>query len=438
MPEKKTALVWFKTNLRLRDNECLFAAMAENDQVIPFYCFDDQLLKTTRFGFKKAGNFRLKFLKESLQQLDVDLRKAGSGLVLLKGIPEKEILRLAEEYGAQRIYAEKEVAPEELRLAEKVEAELKTRQCALFKFECRNLFHSADLPFAIKELPDIFTDFRKKTEKLVAVRQVFPRPAVIASPIIPPLNISLLNELISTNIPVDRLAAIQFKGGAEAAHQRLHYYFYQTKALSTYKETRNGMVGEGYSSKFSAWLALGCISAKEIYEQVKAYEAQYGANDSTYWLVFELLWRDYFGFCMEKSPRRYFLRSGYQQSFDADKEKFNTVLNKWINGQTGVPFIDANMMELKLTGFMSNRGRQNVASYLCNDLQVDWRYGAAYFEQQLVDYDVCNNWGNWAYLAGVGNDPRANRYFNIARQAAVYDTDGRFQQLWLDRTQSGE
>ena len=166
MPEKKTALVWFKTNLRLRDNECLFAAMAENDQVIPFYCFDDQLLKTTRFGFKKAGNFRLKFLKESLQQLDVDLRKAGSGLVLLKGIPEKEILRLAEEYGAQRIYAEKEVAPEELRLAEKVEAELKTRQCALFKFECRNLFHSADLPFAIKELPDIFTDFRKKNRKV--------------------------------------------------------------------------------------------------------------------------------------------------------------------------------------------------------------------------------------------------------------------------------
>ena len=438
MPEKKTALVWFKTNLRLRDNECLFAAMAENDQVIPFYCFDDQLLETTSFGFKKAGNFRLKFLKESLQQLDEDLRKAGSGLVLLKGLPEKEILRLAEEYGAQRIYAEKEVAPEELRLAEKVEAELKTRQCILFKFECRNLFHSADLPFAIKELPDTFTDFRRKTEKLVAVRQVFPRPAVIASPVIPPLNISLLNELISPNISVDRRAAIQFKGGAEAAHQRLDYYFYQTKALSTYKETRNGMVGEGYSSKFSAWLALGCISAKEIYEQVKAYEAQYGANDSTYWLIFELLWRDYFGFCMEKKPRRYFMESAYQRSYAADEGQFNTALNKWVNGQTGVPFIDANMIELKLTGFMSNRGRQNVASYLCNDLQVDWRYGAAYFEQQLVDYDVCNNWGNWAYLAGVGNDPRANRYFNIARQAAVYDTDGSFQQLWLDHAQSGE
>jgi len=96
-----------------------------------------------------------------------------------------------------------------------------------------------------------------------------------------------------------------------------------------------------------------------------------------------------------------------------------------------VDFIDANMIELKLTGFMSNRGRQNVASYLCNDLKLNWRYGAAYFEQQLIDYDVCSNWGNWAYLAGVGNDPRGNRYFNIEKQAQDYDKDKEYRKLWL-------
>jgi hypothetical protein len=94
-------------------------------------------------------------------------------------------------------------------------------------------------------------------------------------------------------------------------------------------------------------------------------------------------------------------------------------------------FIDANMLELKHTGFMSNRGRQNVASYLCNDLKLDWRLGAAYFEQQLIDYDVCSNWGNWAYLAGVGNDPRGNRYFNIEKQASDYDKNGDYRNLWL-------
>ena len=109
------------------------------------------------------------------------------------------------------------------------------------------------------------------------------------------------------------------------------------------------------------------------------------------------------------------------------------LLNSWINGETGVDFIDANMLELKLTGFMSNRGRQNVASYLVNDLKLDWRYGAAYFEQQLIDYDPCSNWGNWAYVAGVGNDPRGNRYFNIEKQATDYDLDKSYRNLWLEK-----
>ena len=107
------------------------------------------------------------------------------------------------------------------------------------------------------------------------------------------------------------------------------------------------------------------------------------------------------------------------------------LFNKWQNAETGNDFIDANMLELKLTGFMSNRGRQNVASYLCNDLKLDWRYGAAYFEQQLIDYDVSSNWGNWAYLAGVGNDPRGNRAFNIEKQANDYDKNKSYRNLWL-------
>jgi deoxyribodipyrimidine photo-lyase len=432
MPEKKTALVWFKTNLRLRDNECLFKAVEENDEVVPFFCVDKRLLQPTKFGFKKAGDFRLKFLKESLLQLDQDLRNAGSGLVLLHGIPEKEIFRLANQQHAQSIYAEKEVAPEELQTTKKVEAELLPLNCTLTTCECRNLFHSSDLPFPIERLPDVFTDFRKSVEKNAAIRPVVPAPTTITSPPVAALNVALLDELMTGDVQADPRAAMQFQGGAAAAHRRVQHYFYETRALATYKDTRNGLVGERYSSKLSAWLALGCISAREIYEEVKAFEAACGANESTYWLIFELLWRDYFAFCMEKNNTRYFSRSANQRSRASDPEGFDRALDQWVNGETGVPFVDANMKELKLTGFMSNRGRQNVASYFCNDLKLDWRYGAAYFEQQLIDYDVCNNWGNWAYLAGVGNDPRANRYFNIAKQAATYDADGSFQRLWLN------
>jgi deoxyribodipyrimidine photo-lyase len=115
------------------------------------------------------------------------------------------------------------------------------------------------------------------------------------------------------------------------------------------------------------------------------------------------------------------------KSWKHDKVNFD----KWVKGETGVPFIDANMRELQQTGFMSNRGRQNVASFLTKDLGIDWTWGAAYFESQLIDYDVCSNWGNWNYLAGVGNDPREDRYFNIGRQADMYDKQGEYVKLWL-------
>jgi deoxyribodipyrimidine photo-lyase len=240
-----------------------------------------------------------------------------------------------------------------------------------------------------------------------------------------------LKDLGLNSFSDDSRAVLPFKGGETEAILRLKHYFFETKSISKYKETRNGMIGADYSSKFSAWLALGSLSPREIYFELKKYEAQFGSNDSTYWLVFELLWRDYFRFMMKKHHFKFFQQNGIQNKGITINKHNILALQSWIDGQTGVDFVDANMLELKLTGFMSNRGRQNVASYLCNDLKLDWRYGAAYFEQQLIDYDVCSNWGNWAYLAGVGNDPRGNRYFNIEKQAKDYDKDKEYRKLWL-------
>jgi deoxyribodipyrimidine photo-lyase len=185
-----------------------------------------------------------------------------------------------------------------------------------------------------------------------------------------------------------------------------------------------------YSSKLSPWLALGCISPRTIYTEVKRYEKERVKNDSTYWLVFELIWRDYFRFIAKKHGIKLFHVSGIRNQVDSwrrDKAQFK----RWAEGKTGVPFVDANMRELNATGFMSNRGRQIVASFLVNDLGIDWTWGASYFESLLVDYDVCSNWGNWMYVGGVGNDPRENRYFNILRQAKNYDRNGDFVRLWI-------
>ncbi|MEM9768946.1 MAG: DASH family cryptochrome, partial [Cyanobacteria bacterium P01_D01_bin.71] len=197
---------------------------------------------------------------------------------------------------------------------------------------------------------------------------------------------------------------------------------------------RNGMLGANYSSKFSAWLALGCLSPRRIYQAVQAYEAERVRNDSTYWLVFELLWRDYFRLICLKHGDRVFYPSGLrglQVDWKQDWPRFGA----WREGKTGYPLVDANMRELAATGFMSNRGRQNVASFLTKNLGIDWRMGAEWFESLLVDYDVCSNWGNWNYTAGVGNDARGFRYFNIPKQSKDYDPDGAYVKHWLPELQ---
>ena len=426
----KTAIVWFKTDLRITDNETLVEAILKNDQVIPVYCFDESHFTITTNGFQKTGAFRAQFIIESLIDLDNSLRELGSSLLVVKGKPEIELPKIVEKYNAKRVYAKREVAYEEKQTEALVQTELWKLQCELLTFSTSTLYHAEDLPFSIKDIPDVFTNFRKKTEKEAVVRKVFEKPAGINSPEIIDLRIPTLSELGLNNTKIDNRAAILFKGGEREATNRLNHYFFDSHAIATYKETRNGMVGADYSSKLSAWLALGCISPKYIYQELKKYETLHTANESTYWLVFELLWRDYFRFMMKKYQTKFFQKKGIQQK-DVVMNANKAQLDNWINGTTGIDFVDANMIELKLTGFMSNRGRQNVASYLCNDLNLDWRLGASYFEQQLIDYDVCSNWGNWSYLAGVGNDPRGNRYFNIEKQSNDYDKTKVFRNLWL-------
>ena len=229
----------------------------------------------------------------------------------------------------------------------------------------------------------------------------------------------------------DPRTAFPFTGGERSALARLQHYLWGSQAVATYKETRNGLVGHQYSTKFSPWLALGCLSPRMIYSELKRYEKTEVANHSTYWVVFELLWRDYFKFVCLKFGDRVFHRAGIlgkDLPWSQDMDKFRA----WAEGRTGVPWVDANMRELRLTGWMSNRGRQNVASFLLKDLGLDWRLGAEWFESLLLDHDVCSNYGNWNYAAGIGNDPRENRKFNMIKQAMDYDGDGEFVRLWVE------
>lgn len=426
-------IYWFRNDLRLHDNEGLTKA-AQIGEVVPVYVFDERMFGENFLGFKKTGQFRTKFLIEAVADLKENLKKIGSDLVIRIGIPEDVITQLADEIKVTAVYASKEITQEETLVESRLSKKLKPLNTDIELIWESTLFHARDLPFQINFLPDIFTEFRKKIEKNTKIRRTF--PAIQTLPKVEGIELGEIPSLKDLGfeeepISTDNRSVLDFKGGETEALNRLNEYFWEKDLLKTYKETRNGLIGGDYSSKLSAWLAVGCISPRKIYEEVKKYEAERIANDSTYWLIFELLWRDYFHFIALKFGTRLFKSSGLKLNFMKKWKRDRELFMKWVNGETGVDFVDANMKELKATGFMSNRGRQNVASYLTKDLGIEWTWGASYFESQLIDYDVCSNWGNWNYVAGVGNDPREDRYFNIEKQASMYDPNGDYVNLWI-------
>ena len=434
--KKKSVIVWFRQDLRLHDNEALYDALRSGEEVLPIYVFDERVfLGETSYGFPKTGKYRTQFIIESVQDLRKNLRALGSDLIVRIGKPEEIIFDLAQKAKTSWVFCNRERTEEEVAVQDALEKNLWSIGQEVRFSRGKMLYYTSDLPFPVTHTPDIFTQFRKEVERFIPIREVLPSPSkedfqaltiAVDSGTIPTLK-----DLGQESIISDDRSVVHFEGGETAALKRLKYYFWDSNLIESYKDTRNGLISGDYSSKFSAWLAQGCLSPKLIYGELKRYEAEKKKNDSTYWLFFELLWRDFFRLMGKKYGNKIFQKGGTKSTVNPLLKEDRQLLQVWIEGRTGVPFIDANMRELANTGFMSNRGRQNVASFLVNDLGVNWQMGASYFESVLIDYDPCSNWGNWNYIAGVGSDPRENRYFNILAQAKKYDAKGEYVKLWL-------
>jgi deoxyribodipyrimidine photo-lyase len=422
--ESMRILVWFKNDLRLDDNPALRQACEDADELVLFYAFEEESYRENEIGVSKTGAFRAQFILECLADLQSRVEKYDQTLLVKFGKTVRLIEEIHHKWTLDAIYTAEEVTEEERsRIAELEQLEIPVKT-----FWQYSLYHLEDLPFSVEKTPPVFTEFRKKLEKYSEYRAPLESPKLVPAPSgLEPSQPIGLSDLGLQFQEQDRRAALRFEGGATEAEQRLQHYFWESHQVKDYKKTRNGLVGSDYSSKFSAWLAQGCISPRRIMAELKLFEKEIKKNSSTYWLYFELMWRDFFRFTALKEASSFF-----KVSKAHELKSLPHAFKRWQQGETGQDFVDANMKELLLTGFMSNRGRQNVASFLVKDLGVDWYAGALWFESQLIDYDVCSNYGNWAYVAGVGNDPRENRYFNVAGQAERYDPDRIFRKLWLE------
>lgn len=434
MQEKqKINVVWFRNDLRTTDQHSLAEACQQNLPVLAVYCLDPRNYEATAYGFKKTEKFRAKFLLETLDELKTNLQELNINLLIQQERPEDTFENLAKSYQIEHIFYQKEWTQEEVNVQEAVSNKLPETKW-IVQYD-QFLFHPDDIPYSsFNQIPEVYTQFRKACEKQSQVRKLVakPKPLTESNWIGEATEIPSLTDLSFEEFDIDSRSAFPFHGGENQAWKRIQHYFWETKKLQFYKKTRNGLLGADYSSKLSAWLANGSISATQIYWEVKKFEKEVKKNQDTYWLIFELIWRDYFKYVSLKHGNKIFQLGGILDK-DYDWGNSQKALNQWINGQTPEPFVNANMIEIRETGFMSNRGRQNVNSYWAKEWKQDWRIGAAYFEAMLVDYDVHSNWGNWMYNSGVGNDPR-DRKFNIKGQADRYDSNGKYQRTWLQES----
>lgn len=457
------ALYWLRNDLRLTENPLFSRAFQENTSLLCVYVHDPRQWEHTIASIPRFGWHRRRFLHQTLRQLDAELKDSGLELVELWGHPEDVLPAVAAQLKIDVLYYSKEPAPEERTSENFLNARLGLLGITSVSDWSQFLVHPKALPFAIHETPDVFSEFKKRLEKsgltqLISSQkehtQKQPAPKKIPTAITD-LSFAIAARLPSLNEPnshwaerlpceTELLAGVEQRqgptdkmniivGGARAGKTRLEDYFFHSRSIAKYFDTRNGLLGLNDSTLFSPWLANGSLSPVFIFDKIKEYESHFETNKSTEWVVFELLWRDFFKLMLLKYGVKMFLSGGIRDLNQAVRCNEATVqenLNKVLTAKTQHPFINANLRELIQTGFMSNRGRQNVASYMIHHMNIPWTLGAWCFESLLVDYDPASNWGNWAYLAGVGNDPRGVRVFDPDKQQTMYDPEGSYVNAW--------
>jgi len=509
-----------RRDLRLADNPILHEIARLNTQsqkpfthLLPLYVFPAEQVEVSGFleseqarspykearsavgGFWRCGKLRSKFLAESVWALKKDLETVGSGLVVRVGSVTDAVESVLKGYDGSSdtkihgLWMTAEDSWEEQQQEQSLRSLLEKRQAEFRLWEDDKYYvHDRDLPFQNpKDLSDVFTSFRKTVEPLrEAPRAQLPTPNALlplpdnipaqASPFKIPDTLDGVLKALAKPLDAEKplpnsptladgaKSAHPFIGGSESGHERVRHLI-ESGSMTDYKDTRNGLLGLDFSTKLSAWLALGCITARQVHWSLVDFEdgkgevgkgrKEYGngENKGTSAVRFELLWRDYMRQCTRKFGSRLFWLDGYRQDKDAGRKFISSpythstdkknakgandqdtraAVERFLVGRTGTGLIDASQRELLLTGWTSNRARQNVASYLSKHLGIDWRIGAEWYEMNLIDYDVSSNWGNWQYVAGVGNDPRGDaRIFNPVKQAVDYDSNGDYIRTWV-------
>lgn len=391
---KKTILIWFRNDLRIDDNEMLSLASDRSVSIVPVYIFDPRLFSDTAFGTKKTGVLRAGFLRESVLDLQETIRSLDGELVVRYGLPEDILPELAEEYGADEVYHHREVAFEETSVSARVEEALWKLKLNLRHFIGHTLYHKEDLPFPIKEIPDEFNVFKKKTARESEIRPCIAYKNELSfTGGIKPQQVPSLSDLCYGPEELMLSGKSRIRGG-------------ETEAKAQLKRLLEGAGSSDADTGLSPWISLGCISVHTVYHAINGQSSIPKPLSTAY--IEELWWHDYYRFMFKKHGNRFFHVQGFASSpreYKGGDEEFLL----WKKANTDNEQINQIMLRLNNTGYINYLEQMDAASFLVHELGVDWLRGAAYFEETLLGYSPATNYGRWAHVAGVGSSRKHNR-----------------------------
>jgi deoxyribodipyrimidine photo-lyase len=403
-------LFWFRKDLRLDDNVGLHAAARDGD-VIPFYASEPAILRRPDLAAT-----RVRFVLDSLEGLAAACERAGSHLALDHGDAIETVVRAARACGADAVYWNDEYEPALRRCDDAVEVALRAAGVRVRRFHDRLLVAPGEVMNKAGQPFVVYTPFRRACEELPLPSPV-PDVTRLAPHALPRRSLAILERL-----GCEEPAAARWKGGA--ARERLDAFL--ADGLARYDSERD-LPAAGAGSRLSADLRFGTISVRTVAARVLAHGTPAAATK----FVSELRWRDFYAHVLFHFPH---VETGaFKREFDAlEWEDDPTLLDAWRAGRTGYPMVDAGMRELAATGFMHNRVRMIVASFLAKDLLLDWRLGERHFMNHLVDGDLASNNGGWQWAAGTGTDAQPYfRIFNPQLQGEKFDPEGEYVRRWV-------
>jgi deoxyribodipyrimidine photo-lyase len=475
-------VLWWRDDFRLRDNATLHAAMANADHLLCVTVDDSAARGPWPMPFARQSAHRRVAWQHATSDVHRSLTALGHSLWVASGPPAAALARLVDTLraaypgSAVRVFTQAIPAP-----FERDDVQALAAHVPVNVIDASDLLRAQDVGFeqptqaaahrsqaktahALSAVPSVFTAFRKHVEQAgMPVRELLPAPQSLPSMPGPVGGMTdaathaathaAVNESVNERVGAESLRTALAAQGFSDAHtaspaldvpaqfdqalevseraglEHMKRYFSSDWAHH-YKATRNGLMGPTYATKLSLWLARGCLSPVMVWHTLKAFEARRGASKSSYWIGFELLWREHFRWLHKRDGVALYRRGS---AFEAAQPR---QFERWCNGQTGSDFVNAGMHELRLTGCLSNRMRQVVASYWLHECAGDWRWGAAWFEHALLDFDVMSNTGNWLYIAGLGSDPQGGRRFDVQWQAQTHDPQGHYTRYWFARAKA--